>query len=72
MGSEWRELSIGEIADIVGGSTPSTRNPEYWNGDIPWLTPKDLSGIHDRYVSHGSQVVSLFRVGNIRGHNCHQ
>jgi type I restriction enzyme S subunit len=58
MAGEWREYRIGEIADIVGGSTPSTSDPSNFNGDIPWLTPKDLSGPHDRYVSRGERNLS--------------
>lgn len=40
---------IYEIADVVGGGTPSTSNEEYWGGDIPWLSPADLTGY--RYCS---------------------
>ena len=58
MAGEWREYRIGEIADIVGGSTPSTSDPSNFNGDIPWITPKDLSGPHDRYVSRGERNLS--------------
>ncbi len=58
MGGEWIERTIGEIADIVGGSTPSTKDPSNFDGDVPWLTPKDLSGPHPRYVSHGSRNLS--------------
>jgi type I restriction enzyme S subunit len=39
----WRLSTIGEEVRVVGGSTPSTASPEYWDGDINWTTPKDLS-----------------------------
>ena len=58
MGGNWREYQIGEIAEISGGSTPSTADPANFNGEIPWLTPKDLSGPHDRYVSRGERNLS--------------
>jgi len=58
MAGEWREYRIGEIADIVGGSTPSTADPSNFDGEIPWLTPKDLSGPHYRYVSRGERNLS--------------
>jgi type I restriction enzyme S subunit len=58
IGGEWRECRIGEIANIVGGSTPSTADPSNFNGEIPWLTPKDLSGPHERYVSRGERNLS--------------
>ena len=56
----WRAVSIGDIADVVGGGTPSTNSkPENFNGEIPWLTPKDLSGTHDRYIERlGERNVS--------------
>ncbi len=56
--SDWCEVTLGEIAEIVGGSTPSTKDLDNFNGEIPWLTPKDLSGIHDRYISRGSRNLS--------------
>lgn len=31
-----------DIAEIVGGGTPDTNNPEYWNGDIEWFTPTEI------------------------------
>ncbi len=54
----WRKVSIDEIADIVGGGTPSTKNSNNFEGDIPWLTPKDLSGTNNRYVRHGKRNLS--------------
>jgi len=58
MMSKWKEYLIGEIADIVGGSTPSTADPTNFDGDVPWLTPKDLSGLHDRHISRGERNLS--------------
>ncbi|RFT15123.1 MAG: Type I restriction-modification system, specificity subunit S [Candidatus Saccharicenans subterraneus] len=55
---EWQEYRIGDIADIVGGSTPSTSDPTNFDGDIPWLTPKDLAGPHDRHISRGERNLS--------------
>ena len=41
---DWRESTIGEEVRVVGGSTPSTGKPEYWEGgSVWWATPKDLS-----------------------------
>lgn len=58
MWSEWTKKKISEIANIVGGGTPSTKDPENFNGEIPWLTPKDLSGYSFRYISHGERNIS--------------
>ena len=58
MAGEWREYKIGDIADIVGGSTPSTADADNFDGDIPWLTPKDLSERYYRYVYRGKRNLS--------------
>jgi type I restriction enzyme S subunit len=40
----WRVRPVGDLAEIVGGSTPSTKDPSYWEGGThQWVTPKDLS-----------------------------
>jgi type I restriction enzyme S subunit len=35
-------VKLGEVVDVRGGGTPSKANPFYWEGDIPWISPKDL------------------------------
>ena len=54
----WRDVAVGDIAHIVGGGTPSTKRPEYFGGDVPWLTPKDLSMPHGRYVTRGNRSLT--------------
>lgn len=39
----WKEKKMGDVITIKGGTTPSTARPEYWNGDINWTSPRDLS-----------------------------
>jgi type I restriction enzyme S subunit len=42
----WEVKAIGDLAEVVGGSTPRTGIPEYWEGGTHhWATPKDLSGL---------------------------
>ena len=42
----WEVKTIGDLVDVVGGGTPSTKEPEYWSGGSHlWATPKDLSGL---------------------------
>jgi type I restriction enzyme S subunit len=38
------QTTVGELFDFVGGGTPSKKNPEYWQGDIPWASVKDVKG----------------------------
>ena len=39
----WEQRELGEVADIVGGGTPSTAISEYWDGDIDWYAPAEIS-----------------------------
>ncbi len=55
---EWQELPIDNVADVVGGGTPSTKDESNFNGDIPWITPKDLSGYTHRYIARGERNIS--------------
>jgi len=38
----WPSVPLGQIAELIGGSTPSRDRPEFWGGSIPWITPTDL------------------------------
>jgi len=37
----WEAIAFTEIADVLSGGTPKTGTPEYWDGDIPFFTPRD-------------------------------
>jgi type I restriction enzyme S subunit len=43
---EWEVKIIKDVVTVKGGSTPSTKNAEYWDGKINWCTPKDLSALN--------------------------
>ncbi|ECC9294022.1 TPA: restriction endonuclease subunit S [Salmonella enterica] len=40
--NNWEWVRFGEIGEIKGGGTPSKNNSEFWEGDIPWVSPKDM------------------------------
>ena len=40
----WKQRKLSDIALIVGGGTPSTNNPEYWDGEIDWYAPAEING----------------------------
>lgn len=48
--SRCKEYKLGDIVELVGGGTPKTSNPNYWNGDIPWLSVVDFNN-GKKYVS---------------------
>lgn len=56
--TNWKKLKIEDCAEVIGGGTPSTKKKEYWDGDISWITPKDLSNYNNRYISKGSRNIS--------------
>ena len=39
----WEVGKIDDVVSVKGGTTPSTTNAEYWNGNIHWTSPRDLS-----------------------------
>ncbi|MBQ9089423.1 MAG: restriction endonuclease subunit S [Alphaproteobacteria bacterium] len=62
--TDWQKIKLGDISEVIGGGTPSTKNYDFWNGDIPWLTPKDLSGYNNRYVSRGERNITKLGLQN--------
>jgi type I restriction enzyme S subunit len=40
----WEQRKLGDIAEIIGGGTPDTSNPDYWDGDIDWYSPAEIGG----------------------------
>jgi type I restriction enzyme S subunit len=54
----WHWATMGDVARVVGGSTPKTSEPSYWGGDIPWITPDDLSGFTGKYIEQGRRNIS--------------
>ena len=49
---DWEQRKLGDIADIVGGGTPSTGNPSYWDGEIDWYAPAEIA---DQIYANSSQ-----------------
>lgn len=53
---EWEQASLEDVCDIVGGGTPSTKNIDYWNGNIQWFTPSEIG--KTKYVSKSVRTIS--------------
>lgn len=56
-GSQWNRKSIGELAYIYSGGTPDTENDTYWNGEIPWCIPSDITSA-GKYISCTENTIS--------------
>lgn len=57
------KYKLSEIMDIIGGGTPKTSNPEYWNGNIPWLSVKDFNNDY-RYVYETEKAITQAGLDN--------
>ncbi len=56
--SVWKKRTLNDVAKIIGGGTPSTKVSSYWNGTIPWITPKDLSLQNRKYIERGNRDIT--------------
>ena len=58
----WASATIQEMADVIGGSTPYTQDPDNFStvneSGIPWITPKDLSKSTDFYIARGEVSIT--------------
>ncbi|MCT3379513.1 restriction endonuclease subunit S [Lacticaseibacillus paracasei] len=52
----WEQRKLGQIAEIVGGGTPSTSKPEYWDGNIDWYAPAEIGT--QRYVQSSQRKIT--------------
>ena len=55
---EWKKVKIEDLGEVIGGGTPSTKVDEYYGGNIPWITPKDLSGYTKKYIFAGERNIT--------------
>ncbi len=54
----WRVGSILEVADLLSGGTPSTSVAGYWDGDVPWVSAKDVSSANGLFVLETERTIS--------------
>jgi len=55
---EWEEKSVSQMGQILNGGTPSTSKAEYWNGDIAWTTPTDITSLSTRYIDRTKRNIT--------------
>ncbi len=54
----WEWTTLSEIGTVTSGGTPKTKEPSNFDGDIPWITPADLSGYTDKTIAQGRRNIS--------------
>lgn len=55
---EWEESRIGDFGEIYSGGTPSTTKSTYWDGDIDWITPTDITKQDKRYINSSKRRIT--------------
>ncbi|MFN3973534.1 MAG: restriction endonuclease subunit S, partial [Gemmobacter sp.] len=61
----WEVSTIGDEVRVVGGSTPSTKEPDFWDGGVNWATPKDLSTLAAPVLLETSRTISAAGLAKI-------
>lgn len=51
----WKQYNFEDVIELVGGATPSKDNKDYWNGDIVWLSSREIK---NKYVSQGTYTIT--------------
>lgn len=64
MVNEWVEKPIKELAEIQSGGTPSTLKTEYWNGDIMWCTPSDITNNEGIFLDKTERTITQHGIDN--------
>ena len=54
----WRWGRLGQVCEVIGGSTPDTGNSSYWNGEIAWVTPTDLGKLSDMAITKTERCIT--------------
>ena len=58
----WEQRKVEDIADIIGGGTPSTQISSYWDGDIDWYAPAEMEG--KRYATRSARRITAAGLSN--------
>jgi len=64
----WKAKRLDECGAIFSGATPSTTNPAFWDGDIVWITPADLSKQRTAYLNDSGQRITSKGLASCSAH----
>ncbi|MFW6027110.1 MAG: restriction endonuclease subunit S, partial [Candidatus Woesearchaeota archaeon] len=54
----WKIKKLKKISKIKSGGTPKTKNEDYWNGEILWVTPTDITNNNSKYISDSNRKIT--------------
>jgi len=55
---DWKRITLSSMARVVSGGTPARDVPGYWDGNIPWVTPTDITGTRGRYLNETDESIT--------------
>ena len=55
---DWKEGKLGDILSVKGGTTPSTNEPRFWNGNIAWTSPRDVTTLNGMYLFKTERTIT--------------
>jgi type I restriction enzyme, S subunit len=61
----WEVRKLGDIGEIITGSTPKTEIKEYWNGVIPWITPTDIDN-NQKNINQSERLITQSGLDTVR------
>ena len=54
----WKTVALKDCCEIISGATPKRNTPSFWGGDIPWITPKDLSELDSPVLNDAPEHIT--------------
>jgi type I restriction enzyme S subunit len=61
---DWKAHKLGDLGEILGGGTPPTDEPSYWDGAIPWLVPTEVTERNDLFISNSERKITKTGLAN--------
>ena len=58
--TSWPSVPIKQCARFVGGATPKSGVRDFWDGDIPWVTPKDLADLDGKFIHDTPRKTAIY------------
>ena len=56
--ASWKAVRLGSIAEVIGGSTPSRAQPEFWGVEIPWVVPSEVTELIGRELRSSRESIT--------------
>ncbi|WP_297338724.1 restriction endonuclease subunit S [Pseudophaeobacter sp.] len=57
-GQEWKEVRLGQMGQTVSGGTPESSKGMYWDGDVHWATPTDITKLKSRFIRGTARMIT--------------